>query len=67
LWDLLKFYRFSIKQEEYGLNAYLSVSLIAALGGFILTSFAPSSVISFSQMWLLFALAASLVTRREKF
>jgi teichuronic acid biosynthesis protein TuaE len=67
LWDLLKFYRSSIKQEEYGLEAYLSVSLIAALGGFILTSFAPSSVISFSQMWLLFALAASLVTRREKF
>lgn len=67
LWDLLKFYRLSIKENEFGPEAYLSVSLIAALGGFILTSFAPSSVISFSQMWLLFALAATLITRPESF
>jgi teichuronic acid biosynthesis protein TuaE len=66
LWDLLKFYRLSSKEEDYGLEAYLSVSLLAALGGFILTSFAPSSVISFSQMWLLLALAVTLVTRQKK-
>ncbi len=65
LWDLFKFYRASLKQDNYGLEAYLGVSLIAALGGFILTSFAPSSVISFSQMWLLFALATALITRQK--
>jgi teichuronic acid biosynthesis protein TuaE len=67
LWDLFKFYRLSIKENEFGPEAYLSVSLIAALGGFILTSFAPSSVISYSQMWLLFALATVLITRLESF
>ncbi|SPF44874.1 conserved membrane hypothetical protein [Candidatus Desulfosporosinus infrequens] len=67
LWDLLKVYRESIKDAEYGLTSYLTVSLIAALGGFILTAFAPSSVISFTQMWLLYGLAASVILRRREF
>ncbi|MDR3539689.1 MAG: O-antigen ligase family protein [Desulfosporosinus sp.] len=67
LWDLRKVYLESIKDGEYGLTSYLTVSLIAALGGFILTAFAPSSVISFTQMWLLYGLAASLILRRSEF
>ncbi|MDR3587449.1 MAG: O-antigen ligase family protein [Desulfosporosinus sp.] len=67
LWDLRKVYLESIKDGEYGLTSYLAVSLIGALGGFILTAFAPSSVISFTQMWLLFGLAASLIIRSRVF
>jgi len=67
LWDLLKVYRESIKDGEYGLTSYLTVSLIGALGGFILTAFAPSSVISYTQMWLLYGLATSVILRRNEF
>ena len=67
LWDLRKVYLESIKDGEYGLTSYLAVSLIGALGGFILTAFAPSSVISFTQMWLLFGLAASVIIRSRVF
>jgi len=67
LWDLLKVYRESIKDGEYGLTSYLTISLIGALGGFILTAFAPSTVISFTQMWLLYGLAASVILRRSEF
>ena len=67
LWDLRKVYLESIENGDYGLTSYLAVSLIGALGGFILTAFAPSSVISFTQMWLLFGLAASLIIRRRVF
>ena len=67
LWDLLKVYRESIKDAEYGFTSYLTISLIGALGGFILTAFAPSSVISYTQMWLLYGLAASVILRRSEF
>ena len=67
LWDLLKVYRESIKNGDYGLTSYLTVSLLGALGGFILSAFAPSSVISFPQMWLLYGLAASVILRRREF
>ena len=67
LWDLIKVYRESIKDGKYGLTSYLTISLIGALGGFILTAFAPSSVISFTQMWLLYGLAVSVVLRRSEF
>jgi teichuronic acid biosynthesis protein TuaE len=67
LWDLLKIYLEARKKAIYGLTSYLCLSLIAALGGFILTSFAPSSVISFPQMWLLYGLAAAVILRRKVF
>ena len=67
LWDLLKVYRESIKNGQYGLTSYLTISLLCALGGFILTAFAPSSVISFPQMWLLYGLAATVIIRRREF
>lgn len=67
LWSLLKVYRKSIKNGAYGLTSYLTVSLIGALGGLILSAFAPSSVISFPQMWLLFGLSASVIIRRREF
>ena len=67
LWALLGVYRESIKTKDYGLTSYLTVSLIGALGGFILLAFAPSSVISFPQMWLLFGLSAAVILRKEEF
>ncbi|WP_167998849.1 O-antigen ligase family protein [Desulfitobacterium metallireducens] len=67
LWDLLKVYRESLKSAPSGITSYTTLSLIAALGGFILTAFAPSSVISFPQMWLLFGLAATIIIRRKTF
>lgn len=67
LWGLLKVYRESVKNGDYGLTSYLAVSLIGALGGFILSAFAPSSVISFPQMWLLFGLSASVIVNRKEF
>lgn len=67
LWDLLKVYLLSIKEETSGFTSYLTISLIGALGGFILMAFAPSSVISFSQMWLLYGLAAAVVIRKKEF
>ena len=67
LWDLIKVYLESIKCGEYGFTSYLTISMIGALGGFILTAFAPSSVISFSQMWLLYGLAATVIIHRKKF
>ncbi|MHB1653260.1 MAG: O-antigen ligase family protein [Desulfitobacteriaceae bacterium] len=66
LWDLLKLYGVSKQQNPYGFVSYLSLSLIAALGGFILTSFAPSSVINFSQMWLILSLGILVVNKRKK-
>lgn len=67
LWDLFKVYKESLKTNPYGLTSYTAISLIAALGGFILTAFAPSSVISFSQMWLLYGLSAAIILRRKTF
>jgi teichuronic acid biosynthesis protein TuaE len=67
LWDLLKVYRESLKSNPYGLTSYTTVSLIGVLGGFVLTAFAPSSVISFSQMWLFYGLAATIIIRRKTF
>lgn len=67
LWDLLKVYRESIKNGDYGLTSYLTVSLLAALGGFIFSAFAPSSVISFPQMWLLYGLSATVIIHRREF
>lgn len=67
LWGLLRVYRECIKNGVYGLTSYLTVSLIAALGGFILLAFAPSSVISFPQMWLLYGLSATVILHKEEF
>ncbi|MDA8226483.1 MAG: O-antigen ligase family protein [Desulfitobacterium hafniense] len=67
LWDLLKLYLESKKRASYGFSAYLAVSLFAALGGFILTAFAPSSVISFTQMWLLYGLVVVFINRQKEF
>ncbi|WP_434511183.1 O-antigen ligase family protein [Desulfitobacterium sp. AusDCA] len=67
LWDLIKVYKESLKTNPYGLTSYTAMSLIAALGGFILTAFAPSSVISFPQMWLLYGLSAAIILRRKTF
>lgn len=67
LWDLLRIYSETRKKAAYGLTSYLTISLIAALGGFILTAFAPSTVISFPQMWLLYGLAVSVILRRKVF
>lgn len=67
LWDLLQIYRASIKNGDHGLTSYVTISLIGALGGFILSAFAPSSVISFPQMWLLYGLAATVIVHRGEF
>jgi len=67
LWDLLKVYRKSIKNEAYGLTSYLTISLLAALGGFILSAFAPSSVISFPQMWMLYGLSVTVIVHQKEF
>jgi teichuronic acid biosynthesis protein TuaE len=67
IWGLLRIYLEARQRAEYGFTSYVAISLIAALGGFILTANAPSSVISFPQMWLLFGLAASIIIRRNEF
>lgn len=66
LWDLLKVYLVAKRSAPDGLLAYLSVSLIAAMGGFIFLAFAPSSVINFSQMWLLYGLTVLVITKQKE-
>ncbi len=63
---LLKVYQESRKQRPYGFLGYVSLSLIAALGGFILTAFAPSSVLNFSHMWLLLSLGILVVNKQKR-
>lgn len=65
LWDLVKMYRLSRAQTPYGFMSYLSLSLVATLAGFILTSFAPSSVINFTQMWLLLSLSIVVANKQK--
>lgn len=66
LWNLLKVYKESNQKHPYGFLSYVSLSLIAALGGFILTSFAPSSVINFSHMWLILSLGILVVNKQKR-
>ncbi|CAA7599632.1 O-antigen ligase-related protein [Acididesulfobacillus acetoxydans] len=67
LWALLKRCRLSRTRAPYSFMSFLYLGLLAALAGFILTSFAPSSVINFTEMWLLLSLAVLVVNKGEKF